>query len=87
MGYKSNMATFSITGDISQKNIYSLPNLNADDVVRFTVEAKVSSLVKPASEDATPDGSEEFTLGNDIKILPEVFIKDSRNLFVLASNV
>ncbi len=86
------MASISITGEITEKNLFALPDLSADDVVKITLIAKVGSIVKPADENASntldSDGNsvEKLVLVNDgsaVEVEAQtVERKDNRNLFV-----
>jgi hypothetical protein len=86
------MASISITGEITEKNLFALPDLSADDVVKITLIAKVDSIVKPADENASntldSDGNsvEKLVLVNDgsaVEVEAQtVERRDNRNLFV-----
>ena len=72
------MSAIKIEGTLSDKNFNQLPALEADDIVKFTITAKVTAL-----------DSTKFELGDTIEIEePTIMLQDpQQKVFVHARNV
>lgn len=83
------MATITINGDLSTKNFNDLPNLRVNDVVKFTITAKVSSVNRDGFPGYDDGADEEIVLGDDIEVdVPSIMhLEPTQKVFIPARNL